>query len=363
MGFLTHILPRLSFFLLALALLPGVTPAPSDCGPKFATLAEAIQQKPLYRPNSQWLDLPAAARKKLYDLSQISPPRRKALAAATRGSPATTPAQVQYQELVLLHLYDRDAWLKTVSQLPNVEGASAFIAQVLPYLDKNFPTPLREEILQKIGKLYPDLSKANGGPTYMPPRRIADYYFKQLARGDATIRQEIEKGKTPLEALGTYYSQVQRYIDRGPMYDAQKTLALLRETRDALREAKPGDLPAGPSAIYVGGSVPNGRASLKDSDLDYIVNFHLPKHFEDEINRKTTAVAKTFDPESSFKASVLSHDDPNFWARIHPVVFRVTKDKIEMLVYDSNITKLPAYSDRLSGAAAKKAEIQVHRLE
>lgn len=160
-------------------------------------------------------------------------------------------------------------------------------------------------------------------------RRFADRVIFQVLRGDVVIREELGKGASPFQAFAKYHDAIAPRF--GSKYDAKLVREILREVQRELRAMEGNQ----DRTFIVGGSFVNGRGDLRASDLD-IINHANPKQGEAmDLANGLQRIAKSVDPQARLAPEYHATKLPDHsFGLLHPVAFRVTPDKVELMIYE-----------------------------
>jgi hypothetical protein len=268
-------------------------------------------------------------------LPKLTPEERAELVPLVRSIHPDDPQAKRFRKLVLLGLYDRVAWggLTTAIIEGNLHGHLSL--SYLPALAGGMPAELRKEFLENLGDRYHMLTKEKQFRySDYAPKRMADSYFKHLLRGDEIIKAEIDNGRTAREAFRTYVEKVQKYIPGDDHYSADQALAMMEHVRQALKKqmmegpiSNRGEEPV----LWVGGSLPNGRATFIESDIDIGTNVELPDHVKAAIAKTVKDYVAADRPDSGIHAVFKKGLEAAFWTKVHPVTFRIRAGGIDMI--------------------------------
>jgi hypothetical protein len=282
-------------------------------------------------------DLSDAQKKLLGRLPSLTPAERARLTRLVKAAPAKSPAGGRLKQFLLLGLYDSDSWTKLAGNFEKFPVGNEMAANYLPLMAKGMPESLRHDLLGAVGAQYEGFAKSDLAHGLHKNKRTADLYLKELLPGDKIILGEIKQGKSPREALAAYFSQVQSYVKGGRLYSADDTIEILKHVQKAVRhKAMHGGRGKGGAepVIFVGGGLPNGRATLAYSDLDVGGNFPFSHVDRREIERYLESYVKKVSPETGFHLSMRA-SSPDHWEKLFPVAFKVRAGSIDMLVYDA----------------------------
>jgi hypothetical protein len=193
-------------------------------------------------------------------------------------------------------------------------------------------------VLTILGSHYEELGKEKPGRSSWAPKRLVDLYFKHLLKGNGIIEAALAKGENPAEAFDAYVAAVHEHILGEGYYTSEQSLRSMVLLQIALRKkvekgfvGEHGEEPV----IFIGGSLPNGRATLRESDMDVSSSFPLPKAVQEDLERSVGTYVLKLDPETKFHMA-FKDLSPSFWQKVHPVVFRVKAEGLDMMVFDKN---------------------------
>lgn len=295
----------------------------------------------------EWKELGESQRALLESLPKLTAEERAELIPLVRSVLPESAVAKRFRKLILLGLYDHASWggLTTAVYEGNLHAHLA--ASYLPALDKSMPPELRKEFLEALGDRYHSLTKDKQFRyADTAPKRLADLYYKHLFRGDELIQAELKNGRTPREAFAGYIAKVQEYIPGDDHYTAGQALGMMEEVRKALRKkmmegpvSNKGEEPV----LWVGGSLPNGRATFLESDIDIGTNVVLADHVKAEIEKSVKAYVAAARPDAGIHAAFKPGLDGAFWTKVHPVTFRIRPSGIDLVVVkpDGELDMLP----------------------
>jgi hypothetical protein len=302
---------------------------------KFAVSA-GLNPRRLRESWIEWNELGDAQKSLLRALPKLTAEERAELIPLVRSIHPEEIAAKNFRKLILLGLYDHTSWggLTTAIYEGNLHAHLA--ARYLPTIEKSLPADLRKEFLEALGDRYHSLTKEKVFRyAEVAPKRLADLYYKQLLRGDELIQLELKNGRTPREAFRAYVDRVQQYIPGDDHYSADQALAVMERVRQALREqmlkgpiSNRGEEPV----LWVGGSLPNGRATFIESDIDIGTNIELTAEAKAAIEKSVKDYVAVGRPDSGIHAAFKKGLDAEFWTKIHPVTFRIRAGGIDMVV-------------------------------
>lgn len=288
----------------------------------------------------EWNELGESQRNLLQSLPKLSAEERAELIPLVRSVLPETAHAKRFRKLVLLGLYDHATWGGLTTAIYEGNAHAHLVANYLPALGGSMPPELRKEFLEALGDRYHSLTKDRQFRyADVAPKRMADLYFKHLLRGDALIQAELEKGRTAREAFGAYIRKAQEYIPGDDHYTADQALGMMEEVRRALRKKiseGPISSQGAEPVLWVGGSLPNGRATFLESDIDIGTNIELLDGVKAEIEKSVKAYANTSRPDAGLHASFKKGLDGAFWTKVHPVTFRIRPGGIDLVVVKPN---------------------------
>jgi hypothetical protein len=291
--------------------------------------------KPLPKDWMGWGELSDEQTRLLERLPTLTPEEREAyLKLVSDAHPRSIPGS-RFRQFILLGLYDPYSWARLAGDPAKFPTASKMAGQYLDKLAPNMPEKLKEEILTASGAHYEDLAVGlEKGKS--APKQAVDRYFRNLLRGDDLILAAIKSGKSPKDAFTAYFDKVQSYVKGSRFYSADEALDTVKHMQRILRHkvvrglrGKGGEEPI----LYVGGGIPNGRATLAHADIDIGGNFDISKVDRRDIEKYVEEHTRQIDPEANLHL-MLRTQSPNYWEKEHPVMFKVRASSIEMLVYD-----------------------------
>jgi hypothetical protein len=114
---------------------------------------------------------------------------------------------------------------------------------------------------------------------------------------------------------------------------------MMEEVRKALRKK----IAEGPISnqgaepvLWVGGSLPNGRATFLESDIDIGTNIELLEGVKADIEKSVKAYVSATRPDSGIHAAFKKGLDGTFWTKKHPVTFRIRPSGIDLVIVKPN---------------------------
>lgn len=289
----------------------------------------------LRSPNPEKWTISSKAKALLEKLPTLNEKSRVEFIAKVKANHPSSKNDLLFQQLILLGLYDENTWLKLVDDLENHAILPTIATNFLKTYSEKMPTDLRNKIMSSLGNRYSILSKDRERYELLAPKRVADTFYKYLLRGDEIIQEEIVAGKNSEQAFAKYVAEVQRFIPVENSISANQTIEMLKVAQRTLqREIRDASVEFGVEnpEIYLGGSLANGRASAIKSDFDLSANFPLPKELREKIQAE---LKKNFPLGESFHVSVAPVKQ-EFWAKTHPIAFRIRENSIEMLAYPAD---------------------------
>lgn len=170
---------------------------------------------------------------------------------------------------------------------------------------------------------------AHGTPAFQPgPRRLLDRVLSLTARSDVKILQSIEDGLSPRAAYGRYLGEMAKAFESP--FRAEDIDLILSVLQNYVREeAKLGDR----GSLVVGGSFVDGRATLAESDLDLGIRSDPSDHHGGGlVQKEIDHVLRTNLPGAKLPVEVHRFSE-KVYGLLHPVVFVINADHIEMLIY------------------------------
>ncbi len=221
-------------------------------------------------------------------------------------------------------------WRVVVSEIgdggPNFSRADSF-AEFINGLNSS----QKEAWLSTLISHYRRLPKfaAHGTPAFQPgARRLLDRVLSLTARGDLKILQSLEDGLSPRAAYGRYLGEMAKAF-QSP-FRAEDIDLILSVLQNYVREeATMGDR----GSLVVGGSLIDGRATLTESDLDLgIRGDPSDHHLRGLVQKEIDHVLRTNLPGAKLPVEVHRFSEKDY-GRLHPVVFVINADHIEMLIY------------------------------
>lgn len=288
----------------------------------------------------EWGELGESQRTLLEALPKLSAEERAELIPLVRSVLPETSHAKRFRKLVLLGLYDHASWGGLTTAIYEGNAHAHLVANYLPALGGSMPPELRKEFLEALGDRYHSLTKEKQFRfADTAPKRLADLYYKHLLRGDELIQSEMNNGRTAREAFASYIAKVQEFIPGDDHYSAEQALAMMEEVRKALRKK----ISEGPISnqgaepvLWVGGSLPNGRATFLESDIDIGTNIELLDGVKAGIEKSVKDYVIASHPDAGIHAAFKKGLDGAFWTKKHPVTFRIRPGGIDLVVVKPN---------------------------
>ncbi len=274
----------------------------------------------------QILQLNLKDRLEILQKIQNNPPRDKAL-----------------EKILRLSLFDELTWLEyfeEFSQKP--QDNDALFNALVPVFSK-MPQSLRSILLQKAHEVYPTASRVKSVrefPFYkknylrLAPKRALDVLISNLLPPRKEIRQKIERGQSVLQA----YQEVLQYQKKSVFagysqgsYSASDVLIAARAIQSVMHQRETTD----PTwTVTMGGSFPSGRAKLETSDIDVMLSDSRYNQHLEEMTSQVNEALKATHPESALEVHSFFETTTEVNAAIvSPMFIRISKDRIELLVY------------------------------
>lgn len=201
------------------------------------------------------------------------------------------------------------------------------------------PIEARENWINELLANYRALPKNGDG--MFSPRRLADRILALTVRGDRMIQEKLLEGESPRAAFTAYFDRVARPRKAG--YQARHVFRVLELVREIFRDSP---VVTDGDHLLVGGSFFNGKADLAKSDVDvlgghrdWIFGFANPARLE-QLN----AIFKNEGIEAGLKFEFHRISTDHFLGTNQPVVFRIYRDRIELLVYPPAANKHGFYA-------------------
>lgn len=320
---------------------PGTAPAKS---PVYAEAEKAIDEKfavKIFETKAsragwiEWKELSQKQRDLLESLPRLTPEERAELLARVREAKPEDVAARRFRQLMLMGLYDRSTWGNITTAIYEDNNFSHLAMAYLPSIEKGLPEDIRQGFLEALGDRYFSFGKDRERYAELAPKRLADWFMKRVLKGDELIESELAKGASAADAYRAYISRVQGLIPNEGLYTANHTLEILEKVRVALRERMMqgpfGNRGAEPE-LWVGGSVPNGRGTFLESDLDIGTNVELPADLQAAIGEVVQKHAYGISPSAQLETAIKEGLELEFWTKRHPVAFRIRPSRIELVV-------------------------------
>lgn len=241
------------------------------------------------------------------------------------------------KDAVLLALYDEPAWKKYVSELTAVGATNRDLFTTLIPVIEGMPVELRARLWREIQTVYPGLSKGKNfnrvrtlGQVNLPPKRAIDLFNRLTINPNSLIQQSVEKGESALDGYRKYFSVMKTAFEGTPYakYSADDVMNSLNIIQDELKKSGMG------GEVNMFGSFPGGNANLLTSDIDLFANNPKFKELLPIIKERVNQDLSAMYGKTSLKVNVT----PTFYnwkymAKVNPIMFRVSENKIEMLLF------------------------------
>src|SRR5690606_11074668 len=116
----------------------------------------------------------------------------------------------------------------------------------------------------------------------------------------------------------------------GSKYRAETVREVLLEIQSALRATDGKEEPV----MIVGGSFVNGRSDLRASDIDIINRADLDRKATAYLNAGLSRIFRKSDPAARMEIEFHPRFADHAFVILHPVAFRVTPGRIELMIYE-----------------------------
>lgn len=197
---------------------------------------------------------------------------------------------------------------------------------------KSLSEKQREAWLKAIGSSYRTVPKKD--PTmfvgwHIGGRRLLDRSLTLIERYDQKFAAAVSEGQTPRQAYAQFLDYQKRLFktDYGEA-EITQIVTFLKNDLGILQKQQ-----SGPAiTLLLAGSFINGKAHMKDSDIDMSLN--NPK-LVSEIPRWQKQINTIFSEKNiESKLTLEPHAEPEFfYGKINPVVLRVTAVRVEIIVF------------------------------
>jgi hypothetical protein len=217
-------------------------------------------------------------------------------------------------------------------------------AAALPYAEK-------QTLLLDIGAVYREVPKKNPSPTaawHIGGRRLLDYAQTIIARTDLFFKTENDQGTSGAVAYRKFLRQQQELFASN--YTADEVFLVTQVLQKNLQALQPAGHIGPVYKLLLAGSFINGKANLNKSDLDMTLS--APQlmsemlSWEKQVNESLQAALGG----AAVRMVLEAHSQPaSFYGKINPVVIEVTRDSVQLLVFEP--AKLQQRSSELQAGA------------
>lgn len=240
-------------------------------------------------------------------------------------------------------------WKMDIAQILNVPVEKIdfkqfdFLFTQVQHLD----SASQKKLLSKITEIYRDNTyNKYRNYEFSKFKRVLDLLLSRTLRADLIFEAELAKGRQPLDILKDYIELNQEITGVAKSYTVHDVFSFFQWVQRRMEEeARSSDYDANFWRIIFYGSYPNGRAILPHSDFDTLAERKSQEKFLNRISQDYGFKRFQLDhisSNSSDKFTILNA------AQINPILFVVTKDKIEMHIYS------PLKEDELKGQGPRK---------
>ncbi len=263
-----------------------------------------------------------------------------------------------------LRKYDPKTWGEFLQELATgkLEWDRSYASIVA-----ELPDPLRAKMLHDIGALYEGLTKKIRRPEeindetyylnnfFILPKASLDSFIKAALNPQKMISDLIAKGATSFEAYKRYIETIANLRPQGAKWGVVSAEDILESARIFQRQmnAVAQELKVNDSVAYWFGSFPNGRANLKKSDIDMSLKYAQVQGMN-VVFGKVPAETKWTDHKKAGMRLINNYlgsrypgtnltmesagnlswfESTGYFGRRNGVAFRITSNKIELLVY------------------------------
>lgn len=257
--------------------------------------------------------------------------------------------------------YDRDAWFDLL-QSSSVKARSTVPLFSRQLVDE-MPDSLRRRLLARIGVLYMGSQKTDHRATNRPlyfPKRMLDYWIRTLIPADRIISSELTNGRTPIEALQTYFDRINETIFTREMRSAGYGNLTATEVLSAgvaianfirhQEDLHPGIFGRDPRFVLFGSFV--SGLSKFGSDIDLSATEQAQMRFlrdnqanvplrESLFSALSPVAERNRLDHSSVRNNITSAEFiERRFSVFSPFHIEITRDEIKLLVYSRDVTRL-----------------------
>lgn len=217
----------------------------------------------------------------------------------------------------------------------------------------------KQTVLLDIGAIYRSVPKKDPSPTaawHIGGRRLLDYAQTIIARTDLFFKSEMDRGATGAQAYSKFMKQQQGLFASN--YGANEVLVIAQTLQKNLLALQPAGYQGSPYKLLLAGSFINGKANLLKSDIDLTLSapslmIELPK-WQKQINDALSASLGGVSTQMILEG----HSEPaSFYGRINPIVIEITRDTVQILVFEPAAVRQKA--DELTAGAVATYPLQL----
>lgn len=190
----------------------------------------------------------------------------------------------------------------------------------------------KAKLLEKIHEIYRDNTyNKYRNYEFSKFKRVLDLLLSRTLRADLIFEAELKKGRQPLDILQDYIQLNQEITGVAKSYNVNDVFSFFQWVQKRLaEEGRTSDYDANNWRIVFYGSYPNGRAILPHSDFDTLAELKSQERFLYRISQDYVFKRYNLDHISSNSSDKFTIRNA---AQINPILFVVSKDRIEMQIY------------------------------
>lgn len=247
------------------------------------------------------------------------------------------------REILLLSSYDKNTWIAFLKRAMRGPLQDDSLVNALIPVVRNMPLELRQDLLEIVKPRYQSLSKRNVSifPPKMnlrlAPKRSIDALFLHLFPAKEWIELDMQTSGNALVSYDRYLKFLKETLfDQATNggYSASDVVGVAERVQAVLR-ANASEI-SRDATIWITGSFPNGRAKVKNTDLDSQLSEGGLKALFPEINFQINSAAKNAGLDRHFKIEAMwESTTPHFAAQINPIFLKITKDTISLDIYSA----------------------------
>lgn len=263
-------------------------------------------------------------------VEKLTKEEKRELAEFVLHHPPANPLKRDIQRFLLLSFGHKQSWQKYLDEI-NEFGADSLLLNYLSAPLTKLPPEEKLELLSRINAIYPSavakkevISNPHGVYRDTAPKRAVDFLLRHLFPPDEIIAKRVAEGAAPAAAWQGYFDELRRIVPKAQPnpYGPDVVLEYAKEVQEKLRSENAN------FAVYIGGTLPAGKARAGKSDVDlFPVGFGTMAQIE-MTEFRTTALGGLL-PSSH----PVGQDRLVLFSRQNPVFVRVTKEKLELVVY------------------------------